>query len=130
MHGVVLVHVHVLFDNTVGVGSALVHNVFQMVFFFVSDPVVTNLCGLSLKHLGVVAGRYIYMGDLRQLPHPPSSRTSVDINWPHCPTPIRVNVLANYLRSHPDREFVRFILEGLSAGFHAGYSCLPGGTIY
>lgn len=49
-----------------------------------------------------------------------------DIRWPLCSTPIQVPVLAAYLRAHPDREFVQFLLEGLQTGFRIGYVPQPG----
>ena len=64
---------------------------------------------------------YIYMKSLRELNHPPSLQPTPDINWPTCPTPVRIPVLAQYLSGHPDQEFVRFVLHGLSSGFHVGF---------
>ena len=58
--------------------------------------------------------------------HPPT-HPPVTIDWPPCPTPIQIPALAHFLRYHPDQEFVRFILQGLSDGFHIGFSCQGGG---
>ena len=63
------------------------------------------------------------MCDLHQLAYPPSSHPPVSIDWPPCPTPIQILVLAHFLRYHTNQEFVRFILQGLSDGFHVGFSC-------
>ena len=44
------------------------------------------------------------------------------IPWPVCPTPICTSILALYLQHHPDQLLGRFVVVGLSAGFHIGFS--------
>lgn len=40
-------------------------------------------------------------------------------------TPVKVNSLAAALRNHPDRQFVEFLIEGFTNGFHPGIEVLP-----
>ena len=85
------------------------------------DSITGHLYQFAMARMGIVAGRYTYMEDLRSLDHPPTSCPLQPILWPPCPTPIRVPLLACYLRSHPDQEFAGFVLRGLVEGFHVGY---------
>ncbi len=62
------------------------------------------------------------MSALHQLAHPPSHCAQPAIPWPPCWSPIRVPVLAIALRSHPDQQFVTFVLQGLTHGFHIGFT--------
>lgn len=40
-------------------------------------------------------------------------------------TPVQVNALASALSNHPDREFVDFLVDGFTTGFHPGVEVLP-----
>ena len=91
------------------------------------DPVTVYLCRFSLLRLGITDGRYTCMQELCQLAHPPVSVPHRPISWPHCPTPIRIPLLSHFLQSHPDQEFTRFVLRGLSDGFHVGCFSQPAG---
>lgn len=44
-------------------------------------------------------------------------------------TPINIAVLAQELTSHPDKEFVSYLLQGLRIGFDTGFSHLPSNSI-
>lgn len=70
--------------------------------------------------LGVRSGVYTYMNTLRQLDHPPATIPPLP-RWAQCSTPIRVPALASLLSSHPDLDFVTYVLRGLSDGFHVGF---------
>ena len=85
-----------------------------------------DLCRLVVSRLGVQSGSYIHMGKLRQLDHPPSTGSST-VRLPDYLSPIRLPILARLLRSHPDQEFVSFIVNGLADGFHVGFS--PGSPL-
>ena len=65
---------------------------------------------------------YIYMLSLRSLSISPVPRPPPVTPWPQCSSPVRLPLLGYYLRHHPDREFVSFILRGLHEGFHVGFS--------
>lgn len=45
-------------------------------------------------------------------------------------TPINITVLNNELRLHPDREFVSYLLSGLSNGYDTGMQTLPTSSIH
>ena len=83
--------------------------------------VTSYLYRLSCHHLGIRAGSYAYMDDLRRLSQSDQSRDSLVSRWAACSTPIRISILAQSMAGHPDQEFSRFILRGLSDGFHIGY---------
>ena len=51
------------------------------------------------------------------------SRQVPELSWPSCYTQIQIHQLAYHLRDHPDQEFATFVLQGLSHGFHIGFSC-------
>lgn len=76
--------------------------------------------------LGADTGCYPYMAALCQLSHPPSAHPPSPVRWPECSTPIRVRSLEYYLHNHPDQAFIRFILQGLSQGFHIGFTLQNG----
>ena len=65
-------------------------------------------------------GQYRYMPHLQQLEACKPARSIR--SWPRCPSPIHVECLTFHLRAHPDREFVSYILQGLTQGFRIGYS--------
>ena len=67
------------------------------------------------------------MHNLRKLAHPPSPQSRTQLPWPPCPTPVSILQLASHLHYHPDTEFARFVLQGMSQGFHVGYSLRSGG---
>ena len=47
---------------------------------------------------------------------------SLSCSWPRSSTPINIEAPAGHLHSNPDREFVAFIIRGLSGGFHISYA--------
>ena len=89
---------------------------------FLTDPVFTYLCQLTLRLIGIRSGRYVYLENLRHLSHPPSPSLSSPIPWPVCPSPICLPSLAHHTLHHPDRDFITFVLQGLRVGFHIGFS--------
>ena len=44
---------------------------------------------------------------------------------PSVSTPVNIKKLSEYLASHPDREFVQYLVSGLQHGFHIGINKLP-----
>ena len=92
-----------------------------------ADPDHTVLWQLSLQLLGVRSGWYIYMDTLRQLDHLPlPQQPQLFTLWFPLTGPIMVVTLAWHLRTHPDADFVSFVLRGLTEGFHIGYSLEAG----
>ena len=94
---------------------------FFCVFFFTTGLLDNPLGQLTRRLLGIQAEGYTYMASLRRLSMPPSHQSPLT-NWPPCPTPICIPLLAYYLRYHPDQEYVSFILQGLQVGFHVGFA--------
>ena len=90
-------------------------------FFFTTGLLDNPLGQLTRRLLGIQAEGYTYMASLRRLSMPPSHQSPLT-NWPPCPTPICIPLLAYYLRYHPDQEYVSFILQGLQVGFHVGFA--------
>ena len=43
-------------------------------------------------------------------------------SWSRSPSPILVDQLTHFLSSHPDTEFVAFILRGMMHGFRIGFN--------
>ena len=76
---------------------------------------------LSCYHLEIRAGSCVYMDNLHQLSQLDSAQRSLATRWAACSTSIRILVLAEFMRCHPDQEFSIYILRGLSDGFHIGY---------
>ena len=62
------------------------------------------------------------MSALLQLAHLPTHCPHPLIPWPPCPSPIRLPALAVALRSHPDQQFVTFVLQRLTYGFRIGFA--------
>ena len=67
--------------------------------------------------VNVYAGRYIYMEDLQNL-----DKCRDPVQWPTCPSPVRLNNWTAFLHCHPDQTFVSYIHSGLSSGFRIGYN--------
>ena len=44
------------------------------------------------------------------------------VQWPVCPTPVRLCNWEEFLQSHPDQGFASYIRTGLSAGFRIGFN--------
>lgn len=40
-------------------------------------------------------------------------------------TPININTLDNVLQIHPDQQFVHFLIQGFTHGFHPGLQVMP-----
>ena len=74
----------------------------------------------SLPLMGLVKGRYRYLPDLLQLDS--CTPLSPPYAWPRSPSPLLVESFARHLESYPDRQFVSYVLHGLSYGFHVGFS--------
>ena len=60
------------------------------------------------------------MTALQQLSNGPSQQAPSP--WPPCPTPVRSTVLSRYLASHPDQQFARYIIQGITHGFRIGFN--------
>ena len=82
-----------------------------------AGPAFSTLHNLVSTLLGVQSGHYTYMDALRQLDHSPTTIPTL----PRWTTPIQIPVLASLLSTHPDHDFVSYILRGLSGGFHVGF---------
>ena len=69
----------------------------------------------------MLAGRYIYMEDLRALysgrPEPQGLPTSLQ----RVVSPLRVEAWQRYLAHHPDAEFTQYLLKGMAEGFRIGF---------
>ena len=74
----------------------------------------SDLLTRSRRWMGLIDGRYIYWDDLVGLSAPPP------ISSCPAPTPVAVGCFDVYLRSHPDRRFVGYVLQGLREGFRIG----------
>ena len=81
-----------------------------------------RLTYLTRTLLGATEGGYPYMSALLQLAHLPTHCPHPLIPWPPCPSPIRLPALAVALRSHPDQQFVTFVLQRLTYGFRIGFA--------
>ena len=51
--------------------------------------------------------------------HPISSSCCLPTN---IPTPLKCDTWARYSSTHPDKEFVAYILQGINNGFHIGFN--------
>ena len=75
--------------------------------------------GWSLPLMGLVAGRYRYLSDLLYMDGcVPETRPYA---WPRGPSPLVVEAFALHLRAHPDRQYVKYILQGSSVVFRIGF---------
>ena len=66
---------------------------------------------------------YKYTGDLLSLKYtskPAGPSTSVDSRLANVSTPLNIKSWGNYLATHPDKDFCKYILEGIQYGFHIG----------
>ena len=80
-------------------------------------------------------GKYSYMEDLRKLdscrPVPSvAASASLPSEWWRINTPLKWVKWEFFLRDHPDRDFARYIIEGLRNGFRIGFeytrhACTP-----
>ena len=67
-------------------------------------------------------GRYIYMDDLLELDkRRPSGVNALPEGVGAIATPLRWEVWAKELRDFPDREFARYIVDGIRHGFRIGF---------
>ncbi|XP_044217636.1 uncharacterized protein LOC122989025 [Thunnus albacares] len=46
----------------------------------------------------------------------------------HLNTPVNINALATALQNHPDTQFVNFLIQGFTYGFHPGLQAIPEST--
>ena len=87
--------------------------------FCSSSGLETSLTLKMVALFRVQPGRHALMPKLYQIATPPSWQVP-ELSWPSCSTPIQIHQLAYHLRDH--QEFATFVLQGLSHGFHRGYS--------
>lgn len=40
-------------------------------------------------------------------------------------TPVNIDILHLWLKDHPDKEFVSYLINGLQFGFHTGFQTIP-----
>ena len=66
-------------------------------------------------------GQYRYTADLLQL-SVATQISPISHDWPRYIPPINMSTLTTYLNRFPDQIFARYIAEGLSSGFHIGYT--------
>ena len=70
----------------------------------------------------LVGGRYVYTRDLLAIMAcRPASRPRLPMRLREVTTPLRTDRWEQYLRLHPDREFVDLLLGGLRKGFRVGF---------
>ena len=74
---------------------------------------------VTLKAVNVVSGKYVYLQDLLELSE--CVDQSYPVQWPVCPTPVRLCNWEGFLQSHPNQGFASYIRTGLSAGFCIGF---------
>ena len=76
---------------------------------------------IDLPPANIIQGRYVYTADLLQLATlsscPPCQ------TWPTYQTPIKLDLIAPFLSSHPDQTFASYIHMVLLTGFRIGYNC-------
>jgi hypothetical protein len=77
---------------------------------------------ISYQAANIVAGRYIYLGDLLEFEE--CIERQCPAAWPICPSPIKLANWDKFLRSHPDQKFAMYIHSGLSNGFRIGFNRL------
>ena len=96
------------------------------------DPLVAHISGASVPSAGlggelmghtnaqVASGQYKYIHQLLQLesciPLGPEPQVSMRIR-----SPLQVGKWEVLLRDHPDKQFSRFIVEGIRRGFRVGF---------
>ena len=68
----------------------------------------------------VRCGCYIYMEDLVKLDE--CRDPACPVQWPTCPSPVRLSNWLEFLRCHPDQTFASYIHSGLLSGFRIGYN--------
>ena len=85
-----------------------------------SHPNELFLC--TLHHMGIAQGRYTPLNSLLSLSSQSIHQPAIGIDWPLCPTPICAPLLANYLRSYPDARFADWAIQGVTQGYHVGFS--------
>ena len=51
------------------------------------------------------------------------------VSLPAVSTPLNIEQFKHYLEYHPDQEFVKYLIEGFSYGFHTGLKKLPSSTL-
>ena len=76
--------------------------------------------GITVPAANIFGSRYRYTAHLLELSaiSSPSSYTA----WPTYPSPIKLDQLAPFIASHPDRSLASYIQRGLLSGFKIGYS--------
>ena len=74
----------------------------------------------SLPLMGMATGHYRYLADLQYLDS--CVTATKPFSWPRGPSPVVVEAFELHLRSHPDRQFVQYILQRLVSGFRIGFS--------
>ena len=51
------------------------------------------------------------------------------VSLPEVSTPLNIEQFKHYLEYHPDQEFVKYLIDGFSYGFHTGLKKLPSSTL-
>ena len=70
----------------------------------------------------ILDGHYVYMQDLQVLSRrTPTSLKPLPPSLTSVTTPLKVDMWQSLLASHPDPEFMRYILAGISQGFRIGF---------
>ena len=71
----------------------------------------------------LLAGRYVYLNDLRVLSQrPPSLRQPLPSMLCEVHTPLDIAEWRSQLCWHPDREFCQYLIDGLTDGFRIGFN--------
>ena len=52
-----------------------------------------------------------------------------EVNLPLVSTPINIDKLDNYLADHPDKNFVSYLINGLTQGFDTGLKSFPSSSL-
>ena len=91
----------------------------HVILFPLTTCVVLSPAVWSLPLIGITSGGYQYMDDLLQIeaniPQQPPMASSL------YPTPVRNDILDQFLRHHPDPRFPGYTLHGFTNGFHISF---------
>jgi hypothetical protein len=72
----------------------------------------------------VQAGKYLYIEDLQTLAgRVPSPIANIlpPSSWYTINTPLKIDEWRQQLKGHPDPDFVEYLLQGMTEGFHIGF---------
>ena len=65
-------------------------------------------------------GRYRYTGDLLALQAALPSAVALSPDCTAVTSPLKPRIWESYLSTHPDRQFVQWLVDGIQEGFHVG----------